>query len=233
LSQERQSFLPEKLKDYGLEYEMYDYRIVQASRDVYRQLGFDSRVSQVVWFDWERFGRMSSDECSFVQDGVILPKRLRGVLEADEWRPIMASRLIYRKRWMRSQPWRQTLAMLVSIPLVIFGGALMAFLFGPSRFAIPWLVYVVVVVGPIFLNLVTQAQKSMRLHADAETAVLLGKESFLSVLQKIDLLRLDDVEKTKKSRIMRHFSKKPSITERIETISRIDACPTTCQVRTT
>jgi hypothetical protein len=168
---------------------------------------------------------MSSDDCSFVQDSVILPKRLRGVLEADEWRPIMASRLIYRKRWMRSQPWRQTLAMLVSIPLVIFGGALMAFLFGPSRFAIPWLVYVVVVVGPIFLNLVTQAQKNLRLHADVETAVLFGKAIFLSVLKKIDLLKLDDVEKTKNSRIMRHFSKKPSITERIETISRIDLPP--------
>ncbi len=109
----------------------------------------------------------------------------------------------------------------------------MAFLFGPDRFAIPWLVYVIVVVGPIFMNLVTQAQKDMRLHADAETAVLLGKESFLSVLQKIDVLRLDDVEKTKKSRIMRHFSKKPSITERIETISRIDARPKASPVRTT
>src|SRR5712664_1528406 len=165
---------------------------------------------------------MSSHECAFVGDSVMFPKRMRGVLGPDEWKPIIASRLIYRKRWMRSQPWRQTLAMLVTIPLVIFGGALMAFLFGPSRFAIPWLVYVVVVVSPIFLNLVTQAQKSMRLHADAETAVLFGKESFLSVLQKIDLLRLDDVGKTKNSRIMRHFSKKPSITERIETITRID-----------
>jgi Zn-dependent protease with chaperone function len=176
---------------------------------------------------------MSSDECSFVQGSVILPKRLRGVLEADEWRPLMASQLIYRKRWMLSQPWRQTLAMLLSIPLVIFGGALFAFLLGPDRFAIPWLVYVIVVVGPVFMNLVTWAQKDMRLHADAETAALLGKESFLSLLQKIDLLRLDDVEKTKKSRIMRHFSKKPSITERIETISRIDARPTASQVRTT
>jgi hypothetical protein len=204
---------------------MYDYRIVQASRDVSRQLGFDSKLAQVVWSDWEKFGSQPSDECSFAGDSIILPKRMRGVIDPDGWKPIIASRIIYRKRWMRSQPWRQTLAMLVSIPLVIFGGALMAFLFGHSRFAIPWLVYVVVVVGPIFLNLVTQAQKSMRLHADAETAVLFGKESFLSVLQKIDLLRLDDVEKTKDSRIMRHFSKKPSITERIETISRIDVPP--------
>ncbi len=187
-----------------------------------RQLGFDSKVAQVVWSDWEKFGSQPSDECSFVGDSIILPKRMRGVIDPDEWKPIIASRIIYRKRWMRSQPWRQTLAMLVSIPLVIFGGALMAFLFGPSRFAIPWLVYVVVVVGPLFLNLVTQAQKSMRLHADAETAVLFGEKNLLSVLKKIELLKLDDVEKTKNSRIMRHFSKKPSITERIETISRVD-----------
>ena len=191
-----------------------------------RQLGFESKASQVVWFDWERFGRMSSDECSFVRDSIVLPKRMRGVLDADEWRPIMASRLVYRKKWMRSQPWRETLAILVSIPLVIFGGALMYFLFGASGFAIPWLVCLIIVVGPIFMNLVTQAQKNMRLHADAETAILFGKASFLSVLQKIDLLRLDDVEKTKNRRVMCHFSKKPSITERIETISRIDTRPT-------
>ncbi len=196
-----------------------------------RQLGFNSKVAQVVWSDWDKFGSQPSDECSFVGDSIILPKRVRGVLDPDEWKPIIASKLVYRKRWMRSQPWRETLGVLVSIPLVIFGGALMALLFGPSRFAIPWLVFVVVVVGPIFLNLVTQAQKSMRLRADAETAVLLGKASLLSVLKKIDLLKLADVEKTKNSRIMHHFSKKPSITERIETVSRIDV-PRQAKLRT-
>jgi hypothetical protein len=53
----------------------------------------------------------------------------------------------------------------------------------------------------------------------------------LLVLQKIDALRLDDVEKTKNSKIMRHFSKKPSITQRVETISRIDVPPKAASVR--
>jgi hypothetical protein len=205
-----------ELKDYGLESEMYDYRIVQVANGVCYQLGFESKTRQVLWMEWEtRIGRMDSDECKFIRDTIILPKRLRGVLEAEEWRPIMASSLIYHKRLVRSQPLRITWAVLLVTALVILGGALILRFFGPERLGILWLIYVLFVVGPIFLNMVTQVWKKLRLQADFEVAKLMGKEAVTSVLRKIDGLRLEDVETTKTRRILPHFSSKPNINERI------------------
>ncbi len=211
-----------RLKDYGFESEMYDHTIVQVVRDVSRQLGFESNIVQVLWMDWEaRFGRMDSDECNFHGQAVLLPKRMRGALEPEEWKPIIASRLIYRKRLRRSQPWGEGLGILLGPLLVIIGGAILYRLFGPEGIGIASLIYFVLVVGPILTNLFTQAHKKLRLQADLEATRPVGKETFLLVLRKIDGLRLKDIETTKERRVTRHLSSKPSISERIENLSRL------------
>ena len=172
---------------------------------------------------WEtRIGRMDSEECGFHGDTILLPKRMRGVLDPEEWRPIMASSLIYRKRLRRSQPWRLGLAILLAPALVIFGGAILYGTFGPERFPILSAVYLVLFVLPILVSLVTQAQKKLRLEADAEAARSIGSAAFLTVLRKIDGFRLEDVETTKTRRIFRHFSSKPDIAERIANLSILE-----------
>ncbi len=217
----RASFLlSEKLKDYGFESEMYDYKIVQVGNDVCRQLGFESKTVQVLWMDWEtRLGRMDSDECSYIRQAILLPKRMRGMLEPEEWKPIMGSSLIYRKRLTRSQPWRITWAILLATLLVILGGAVIYRSLGPERFGMADLIYVLFVVGPVFMNMVTQAHKRLRLQADLEVARFIGKEAFVSLLRKIDGLRLEDVETAKTRRILQHFSSKPNIDERIANLT--------------
>ncbi len=75
-----------------------------------------------------------------------------------------------------------------------------------------------VIDGPVFFNGITQGKKTLRLQADLLAARAEGKEEFLSVLRKIRELGLSDVLKTERRRLRRHFSSKPSLSERIHNL---------------
>jgi len=75
-----------------------------------------------------------------------------------------------------------------------------------------------VIDGPIFVNGFTQGEKKLKLQADLLAARAEGKEEFLSVLRKIQELGLSDVRKTERRQLSRHFSSKPSLSERIHNL---------------
>jgi len=57
--------------------------------------------------------------------------------------------------------------------------------------------------------------KKARLEADTQASVVVGKNSLLDVLKKIDLMGLDDIDRLKSGRGGRRIAGLPSITERI------------------
>jgi len=72
--------------------------------------------------------------------------------------------------------------------------------------------------------------KKARLEADTQVSALIGKDSFLNVLKKIDMMGLDDIDRLKTGRGGRRLAGLPSITERIEhlqTASSLDRYSTT------
>jgi len=70
--------------------------------------------------------------------------------------------------------------------------------------------------------------KKAKLGADRETSVVIGKNSLVDVLKKIDMMGLDDIDRLKTG--SRRLAGLPSITERIEnlqTASLLDRYSTT------
>lgn len=123
----------------------------------------------------------------------------------------MASSLIYNKRlfWTMTEDTAVTLVMMVI--LSIGGGGLIFKILGP-----PWvLLYLVFLFGPFLQYRFSQEKRKLKLKADAESSKLVGTDTFLAVLEKIDAIRMKDVERAKKRKLSRYFSSKPDIAERI------------------
>lgn len=169
------------------------------------------------WLDRAIWSKINSDECRFGADGVLFPDRMKGKLEPTEWRPLMASSLIFQKILARNMP----ASFLVTIPLLFLAtliGAGIAMVSGGYE-GIVFFLFVVLVDGPILVNGVTRARKKRRLEADLQATRIVGRDELLGVLKKIDGLGLDDVMKTDKRKLSSHFSSKPSVAERISNLS--------------
>src|SRR5260370_11298605 len=67
--------------------------------------------------------------------------------------------------------------------------------------------------------------RKMRLKADQQAAARLGKDVFFQVLEKIDSMHLEDVEKIKRRGFIKRFSYIPSIFDRMEAIGRSAPTP--------
>ena len=69
-----------------------------------------------------------------------------------------------------------------------------------------------------------------RLAADTQASIVVGKDSLLDVLKKVDMMRLDDIDKLKSGRGGRRLASLLSITERIQNLqglSSLDSYTTT------
>jgi hypothetical protein len=62
--------------------------------------------------------------------------------------------------------------------------------------------------------------KKARLEADTQASAVVGKNSLLAVLKKIDMMGLDDIDRLKSGRGGRRLASLPSITDRIENLQR-------------
>jgi hypothetical protein len=60
--------------------------------------------------------------------------------------------------------------------------------------------------------------KRARLEADTQVSAVIGKDSLMDVMKKIDMMGLDDIERLKTGRGGRRLAGLPSITERIENL---------------
>jgi hypothetical protein len=197
-------------------------------RDLSREFGFEGYSPSTVRL-LEPRRSLPSDQPLVFPDGLILPTTLIGKLELSEWKPLIASALVFRqmareKRLRRSASgvaMSFALALLLFpvfifftfLPIVLFKapvstGVLVglpayfgaAFVLGRLRFAGRW--------------------RKMRLKADQQAAAPIGKDVFFQVLEKIDNMHLDDVEKVKRRGFIKRFFYTPSILDRMKAIGQ-------------
>ena len=191
----------------------YEAEIVRVGQEVCRQLDISFRLSGILWRKSSPFLSLGSDDCYFVRGRgkLALPWWMKGRLKPEEWRPLMTSFLIYNRRLMWTMPEDLALTLLAIVPLTILG----AVLFFPTFGAPGFLLYLAILFGPFLEQRFSQVRRNLRLKADMEASRLVGIGPFLAVLEKIDSLGMEDVERAKRRRLLRYFSSKPSITERI------------------
>ena len=158
-----------------------------------------------------------------------MPARMMGKLTVEEWRPLIASSIVFEnkeKRRLRGRAFLLTgMPLIVSLALPIS----VAFLLQMT-----WIIflYPVLVLPLAYLGSKSYSRdlKKAKLGADRETSVVIGKNSLVDVLKKIDMMGLDDIDRLKTGRGGRRLAGLPSITERIEnlqTASLLDRYSTT------
>jgi len=197
----------------------YDMQLLHQVADICRALNLNMQVKRLRWLDRAIWSKINSDDCRFAADGVLFPDRMKGRLEPKEWRPLMASSLTFHKRLVWNMPGSTIVTVFITLGLMLLGAGIMSYAFGGGGAGLPLFLYVVLVIGPFLSNRTTQLRKSQRLQADLEAAQTVGTQEFLSVLRKIGEMELKDVLETEKRGFSRHFSSKPSVTERIANLS--------------
>ncbi len=171
--------------------------------------------------DWVPAGRSArpvpSDWCFFQRHSMIMPARMVGKLTVEEWRPLIASSLIYGKKIERSLRGRMFLLTFLPTILVLAGTFAASILLRMT-----WIIflYIIVVIPVVALGSRRYSLdvKRARLEADTQASALAGKDSFLNTIRKIDATNLDDVDTLKKGRRGRRLAGFPSISERIENL---------------
>jgi hypothetical protein len=206
-----------------------DPKLLEAVGSLGQQLdigGLDIR--DIRWMEWIPAG---SDWCSLgrLNHSLIMPVRMIGRLTVEEWRPLIASSIMFEKkvrRRLRGKAFLLTgVRVVVSLAIPIAVAILLQ---------MPWIIslYLVLALPLTFLGSRSYSRnlKKARLEADIETSMVIGKDSMLSVLKKIDTMGLDDIDRVKTGRGGRRFAGLPSITERIENLqnaSSLDRYTTT------
>ena len=164
------------------------------------------------------------DQARFVSQALMLPTDLRGRLRPEEWRPIIASSLIFRKmHWnllLRkiALDWPAMFVTLVSliIPFYFFF-AIRSVWLAVTSLGVPITIFIV---GQVAYNL---SHKRLMLSADKQAAKLIGKQVFLDVFKKIDDLKLEDIEWIKgRGRMRRALTiDRPGIDERMRNLDSV------------
>ena len=133
--------------------------------------------------------------CVFTWDKVFLPVEMKGKLEPEEWRPLLASPLIYEAR-LRNKRYLGT--MLIATPIIIDAvGWLQLFAVSNPDSGIPGLLLILDIVG-LFVALALsgflshRVSRRLRLRADTLAAEHLGRDALQRVLEKMKVLGLVD-----------------------------------------
>jgi hypothetical protein len=139
------------------------------------------------------------DDCLLEKYAVTLPGSMRGKLDPDEWRPIIASSLIFSKKMRRRTFYGFLLPAILFVALAIVVALELPVLFpqpfnSHDRSGNPY----TIPLGSIFGNIValvlagpgtvltgTVFARKTRLRAEENAADLVGTENFLSSLRKI------------------------------------------------
>jgi len=217
-----------------------DMEIVSVTAELCSQLGITRfRPREVAWAEWNpasspmwlasaiggfpppTFERMRSDWAVPYREGIFLASTLKGKLTPKDWRPIIASALIFcfdqglRGSKLTSMT-KWVLFSFVYVGLVMVGAfaggifSLIALIVGP---------FLIIPLAVVYTKKTGKVQWELFLRADLKAAELVGREEFLSALRKIDELRLVDVERNKVESAKRSWhSQGPSITERIDNL---------------
>jgi len=203
-----------------------DKEILKITLELIQQLNIsNSRPAKVSWRDsfeqpWEFDGVQAPDSetmmlpprvrevpvgwCVFTWDEVILPLEMKGKFDPREWRPLLATCLIYEKKLSMKR--NLGILAIAGLPtlLVALGWIELFRVSSPAR-GIPALLLIVDIAGSISLlalvgSPVNWFARRLRLQADILAANHVGRETFLAVLEKMKNLGLKDTWASDKTR---------------------------------
>ena len=206
-------------------YEDYEEQILEIVSVLGRGLGVKVRPRRILWHGSSvaapSFMRgLGSDQCDFDSGDVILPKVLRNRLSPIEWKPLLASQLIYERRSSLTILARW----LASILLIIFTWV-PAVGFLAADYGDYGLLLAMSLIIPITIFCTwffSHELRSVRLNADDKAASIVGPQEFLNVLEKMDSFHFKDIERRKKGgfriSVQSHF---PAIDARIRCVGKL------------
>ncbi len=186
-----------------------DEAILSIAAELCKRVGVQDKP---IYMDWvvsrDRGGAgfslsfMAADNISWGPTWLTLPKRLKGLLSPEEWRPLLASSLIYNYQLRQRLAYEEmkkagTPGLLIGFPFYLYvglPGILSAF---ASNSLSQMGMWSVIFFSPVVLVslLGSRVEKSMRLRADREAVDLVGKESLLSSLRKIQAMKFKELER--------------------------------------
>lgn len=209
-----------------------DKDILDAAMEVCRKLGLtDYRLQAISWvprmyssFQASRFSLLPSDQVVIRQGFMVLAWPLKGRLSAEEWKPLIASSLIYDRVLSRKRAMGLLTRLLVPLALIIplfislvaaatpllprwaniLGGII-------SILLVPLIIASAVLLGASY-------RRSLRLKADTLSAQQFPREEFSQTLQKIDQLNIPDILQLKHHKSRLRIFQAPSISQRIENL---------------
>jgi hypothetical protein len=200
-----------------------DQRILEIARELCQQLGiykFNLRV--VSWVGRMGLRQIPSDYMMIYRDTIWLPRSLMERLEPDDWRPLLASGLIY----YSTRQSKTMIGMLTTIfPTALMLPVLFLFYFRfvgvdslPKRVG-SYVVFALLIGLMIYATIHwLRGMKRLWLEADNRAVGLVGREAFLKTLEKMQSFG------TAKGPPLRLY---PSIPERIRNLSGIGMTSTT------
>ena len=148
---------------------------------------------------------------------MVMPARMMGKLTVEEWRPLIASSILFEKRMKRKLRGKAFLLTALPVILALAVPIAAAIVF---HAALLILLYPVLVLPLAYLGSRSYSSdlKKARLEADSQASAVIGKNQLLDILKKIDMMGLDDIDRLKTGRGGRRLAGLPSITERIQNL---------------
>jgi len=165
---------------------------------------------------------MRSDWAIPYREGIFLASTLKGQLTPKDWKPIIASALIYNfDQELRGSKLNSMTKWILFV--FAYFGLMIAGAFAGGIFYLISLIVGPVLIIPLAILYTSKTGKTQSerfLKADLKTAQLLGKEEFLSTLREIDEMRLVDIEKNKVESAKKRswHTQGPTITKRIDNL---------------
>jgi hypothetical protein len=142
---------------------------------------------------------------------------MMGKLTVEEWRPLIASSILFEKKMKPRLRGKSFL--LIGMPLII---SLALPIAAAIVLRMSWIIFLypvlVIPLGILGNRSYSRDLKRARLEADTQVSAVIGKDSLMDVMKKIDMMGLDDIERLKTGRGGRRLAGLPSITERIENL---------------
>ena len=203
----------------GSRVDEYDNQLLQTVQDVCNSLNLRMKARQLMWTNRVVVSKVNSDDCRFGLDVAYFPKSMRGKLDAKDWKPIIASSLNFRKILFKQFPLGLLPLIGGAFLILLIGGWIVGSFFATNQEAAFYL-YAILAAGPFVVNRFTRIRRSQRFTADLETRKVVGEDSLVSVLRKIDDMELQDIKESENRGFGRYFSSKPSVAERIANLSR-------------
>lgn len=201
-----------------------DSDLLGLARDICGKLDIRWVPAKIVWTDTYQtgnsrgmpiFSSVPSDHPVLTQDMLLLAPSMKGKLELVEWRPIIASSLIYYGK-LASRKTLGIIARTVAFLLVPVVGTGILWLFVNSQSQGSYILFLVVSVPVVLVVasiVIVRYLKRMWLTADRLAAEYVGPLVMLDVLKKIQGFHITETEGGR-------TSDKPSVTERIAYLNR-------------